>query len=147
MLEFIKTDSNDPTFRALIDLLDIELNERYNRPLDFKNNLNEVPYSETVILVKKENMYVACGCFKEYDEQTVELKRIFVKKAYRSQGISKYLVSALEDWSKSLNYTRIILETGVNQPEAISLYKTLGYEIIENFSPYVGHQLSICMQK
>ena len=147
VLKLIETDSNDTHFQTLIDVLDEELNDRYGRPFGFKNDLNEIPFCETVILVKKDSEFVACGCFKEYDKLSVELKRVFVKKKFRGQGISKVLVNKLEDWAVSLGYSRFVLETGVNQPEAISLYKKLRYQVIKNFPPYVGHELSICMEK
>jgi putative acetyltransferase len=39
------------------------------------------------------------------------------------------------------------LETGINNPEAISLYKKLGYEQIANYEPYVNNKDNICMGK
>jgi hypothetical protein len=40
-----------------------------------------------------------------------------------------------------------ILETGVNQPEAIAAYEKSGYVRIPNFYPYEEVRESICMQK
>lgn len=147
MLEFVKTNSENSDFRALIGLLDVELNIRYNRPLDFLNPTNAIPYCNTVLLVKRDDVFVGCGCFKAYEKDTVELKRVFVIKEARKNGIALELVRNLEGWASDLGFFRLILETGVNQPEAIALYKKLNYNKIENFPPYIGNELSVCLGK
>ncbi|RYG04490.1 MAG: GNAT family N-acetyltransferase, partial [Chitinophagaceae bacterium] len=43
--------------------------------------------------------------------------------------------------------TKLVLETGMNQPEAISLYKKLGYKIIPNYGQYIGIKNSVCFEK
>jgi len=40
-----------------------------------------------------------------------------------------------------------VLETGIKQHEANNLYKNTGYEIIENYEPYIGNTNSVCMKK
>ncbi len=40
----------------------------------------------------------------------------------------------------------MILETGRKQVEAISLYKKLGFHVIENYGQYIGDDNSICMK-
>ena len=42
---------------------------------------------------------------------------------------------------------KALLETGSGQPEAIALYKKLGYVQIENYEPYIGSEESVCMGK
>ena len=43
--------------------------------------------------------------------------------------------------------TRLVLETGVRQPEALGLYASAGFERIELYGEYVGSELSVCMAK
>jgi putative acetyltransferase len=57
---------------------------------------------------------------------------MFINPDYRGKGIASKILSELELWTSELNYFQIILETGINQPEAISLYKKSGYKITEN---------------
>lgn len=66
---------------------------------------------------------------------------------YRGNGIAKKLMGLLENWAVELGNTKAILETGKNQPEAIRLYKKIGYKIIENYQPYVGNDNSVCFSK
>ena len=57
------------------------------------------------------------------------------------------LVDALEAEARQLGATRIVLETGVRQPEAIGLYESAGFDRIEPFGEYVGSAFSVCMAK
>ncbi len=95
----------------------------------------------------KDKLPVACGAFKEYDNDPVDLKRIFVLDKHRGEGLAKLIVSKLEEIAGKRNYKYAILETGKGQPEAIGLYKGLGYEVIPNYGPYEGNTNSLCMKK
>lgn len=75
----------------------------------------------------------------------VELKRVYVNKEYRGNGYSTYIVKKLIDRAKEKGCGTMILETGVKQLEALSLYKKLGFGIIENYGQYMGDNNSICM--
>lgn len=55
-------------------------------------------------------------------------------------------MSDMENYKKQYD-KHTVLETGSKQIEAINLYKSSGYEIIDNFEPYVGNTNSICMKK
>jgi hypothetical protein len=48
---------------------------------------------------------------------------MYVKTDHRGNGISKLILSHLEDVSIKPNDKCILLETGIKQAEAISLYK------------------------
>jgi Acetyltransferases len=146
-IEILKTDSENIDFLELIKLLDEDLNERYGELQKQYNKHNKVDYIKDVIVISKENEPVACGAFKEHGAEAIELKRIFVKKENRRQGLSKLIVKELENLGREKGYKNALLETGKKQFEAISLYKSCGYEIIDNFEPYKGNQNSICMKK
>ena len=92
-------------------------------------------------------MPAGCGCFKPFDSNVVELKRMFVEDKFRGKGLGNTILLELEKWAKELNFSSIILETGTVQKEAITLYKKNGFIVIPNFDPYIGNELSICFQK
>jgi GNAT superfamily N-acetyltransferase len=52
------------------------------------------------------------------------------------------MLRALEDWARDRGYRRVVLETGLAQPEAIALYERAGYRRIDGFGHYKGSQLS-----
>jgi putative acetyltransferase len=91
---------------------------------------------------------VACGCFREMDgERTIEIKRMYVAEKMRGRGIAKAIIHELEKWAAELGEYRAILETGINQPEAIDLYTGAGYGRIKNYGPYINNGESVCMGK
>ncbi|MDB2138954.1 hypothetical protein [Clostridium butyricum] len=53
----------------------------------------------------------------------------------------------MEKLGKRKGYKYALLETGIKQYEAINLYKNIGYQIIENYQPYIGNTNSVCMKK
>jgi GNAT superfamily N-acetyltransferase len=84
---------------------------------------------------------VACGGWRSYGESgtVAELKRMYTTPAARGQGVARRLLAAIEDSARSYGRTRMILETGVRQPEAIKLYESTGYEGIAPFGHYRDH--------
>lgn len=92
-------------------------------------------------------MPIACGSFVEYCKDTVEIKNLFVKEGYRNQGLGNTIVKKLEEESKNRGYDFIILETNIHMPIAISFYSKLNYNLIENYPPFVGNELYVCMKK
>jgi GNAT superfamily N-acetyltransferase len=77
----------------------------------------------------------------------VELKRMYVVPEARGKGLSRVMLSALEERARGMGASRIVLETGNRQPEAVSLYESSGYERIEGFGYYAGAPLSISFGK
>jgi GNAT superfamily N-acetyltransferase len=146
-LEIIKTNSQNTDFIKLTKLLDNELNERYGELQKQYEKYNKVDQMNDVIIISKNKVSVACGALKEHGSNTVELKRIFVKKEYRRQGLSKLIINKLEELAINNGYKYALLETGIKQAEAINLYKNSGYDVIQNYGPYVGNINSVCMKK
>lgn len=90
---------------------------------------------------------VACGGIRRLDPHTAELKRMYVVPAARGRGLSRVVLGALEDLARRLGCRRVVLETGLRQPEAIRLYETSGYQPIEGFGHYAGEPLSLSFGK
>lgn len=90
---------------------------------------------------------VGCGAIQPIDGQTGEIKRMYVRPAYRGRGIARQLLAALEElaWSDGLSTLR--LETGDFMPEAIKLYASSGYEPIPTYGEYAGNPNSVCFEK
>ncbi len=147
MINIVLTNSLNEDFKSLISQLDDELNKRYGELQKEYDKHNIIEFNENVVIGYYENIPVACGCIKEYDAETVEIKRMFVNKDYRGRGISKAILNKLENIAFEKGYTKTILETGVKQLEAIGLYSKQGYKKIENYGQYAGMESSICMLK
>ena len=141
------TDSQNVDFIKLIELLDEDLVGRYGELQKKYKQHNKIDFIKDVAVIYKNGEPVACGAFKEFESNSVEMKRIFVKKENRRQGLSRIVMGKLEEIAKSKGYECAVLETGQKQYEAISLYKNLGYKLIPNYGPYTGNINSICMKK
>jgi len=77
----------------------------------------------------------------------MEVKRMYVSPNHRGKGIAKKILSELEQWTKELGCKRCILETGVNQPEALALYHNSGFKRILNYGQYANVKTSFCFEK
>ncbi len=147
MLTIKRTDTNDIDFQWLVKQLDKELSNRYGEIQLIYDQYDQVKNLETVVVAYAGETPVGCGCFKNFDSDTAELKRMYVADEWRSKGIGAFLVNELEKWAKELKFSYIVLETGTGQPEAIRLYTKLGYKKIPNYEQYSGMDTSICFKK
>lgn len=146
-IKILRTDSDDADFRELVKLLDAELAIRDGAEHAFYAQYNKIDKIREVIIAFENDRAIGCGAFKEYEPQTAEIKRMYVREENRGRGIAAKILTELEVWAKELNFKTAILETGLKQPEAIRLYKKSGYEIISNYGQYAGVENSVCMSK
>ena len=142
-----RTDSQNIHFKEMVLLLDDFLAKRDGDDHAFYDQFNKTNGIKHVVVCFENNIPVGCGAFKKYDNVTVEIKRMFVKPAFRSKGTATAVLKELENWAKENSYTAAILETVKAQPEAIALYNKNGYTLIPNFGQYQNMEKSICMRK
>ena len=145
-MKIIRTNSDNPDFKklsALFDdyLVDIDGDER--EFFAFHNNVQ----LDNVLVVYENSEAVGCGAFKEFDENTAEIKRMFVHRNHRNKGIAKLVLNELELWTNDLGFTSFVLETSPKLTSAIDLYEKTGYQLIPNYGQYIGVENSICMKK
>lgn len=146
-IKIIRTDSTNNDFLAFVKLLDQDLSDRNGDQQSFYNQFNKVDLIKNVVVAYVNNTPVGCGAIKKYDDNCVEVKRMFVKVEYRGKGIAGKILKELEIWAAELKFSKCILETGKVQPEAIHLYQKFGYTITDNYGQYIGIDNSVCMNK
>ncbi len=147
IVKVVKTTSENPDFVSLIKTFDNYLWERYP---ELKTNYwgnNVIELNPNVVVIYLEEKPVACGCFKRFDKNTIEIKRMFVSPEARGLGLAQRVLQELELWALEYDYSVSVLETLYKQEEAISLYQKVGYAIVENYGPYLGLDKSVCMKK
>jgi len=142
-----RTSSSNKDFQWLTGQLDNELWFELKEDQATYDQYNKVPGLETVVVVYVNGKPAACGCFKKYSNDTVEIKRMFVVKEQRGKNLSKMVLKELETWAKELGFIYALLETSVHFIPAATLYKTSGYKIIPNYDQYHGLAESVCMKK
>jgi GNAT superfamily N-acetyltransferase len=142
-----RTTTEDPHFQYLITCLDNELWNELKEDQATYDPHNKVPSIPTAVLVYHNDEVVASGCFKPFNENTVEIKRMFVQKDHRGKGVSKKVLAALEEWAIEKGYKYAVLETSIRFTTACRLYQSNGYDIIPNYGPYIDLEESVCMRK
>jgi GNAT superfamily N-acetyltransferase len=142
-----RTTSNDTDFQWLITQLDSELWGELQEDQATYDQYNKVPDLDTVVVLYVNDQPAASGCFKKYDTDTVEIKRMFVVKEQRRSGLSKTVLNELENWAAESGFKYAILETSIHFIPATTLYKTAGYTVIPNYDQYKDLEESVCMRK
>lgn len=143
----LRTNSENPDFIQLTGRLDVELCRIYDTNPEDYEEYNRITDLHTVVVVYENEQAVACGCFKIFDENTVEIKRMFVDDNQRGKGIASAMLTELETWARELGYENSVLETGKGQPNAIKLYQKYGYQITENYNESDNLNISVCLAK
>jgi GNAT superfamily N-acetyltransferase len=82
----------------------------------------------------EEGVATCCGGIKRLDDDTCEIKRMYVIPEQRGRGVARILLTALEDRARKLGYTIARLDTGPKQQGAQRLYESAGYAAIANFN-------------
>ena len=142
-----RTTAGDPDFVLLIKQLDHELWVELQEDQATYDQFNKVPDIQTAVIVYVNDKPVASGCFKQKAGDTVEIKRMFVQKPFRGQGLSKLVLHELETWAVEEGYHKAVLETSMHFTRAIRLYQTNGYSKIPNYATYDLLEESVCMEK
>jgi putative acetyltransferase len=146
-IQLKRTNSDDPDFKTLVAELNHELRVRNGEIMEIYEQFNIIEENNTVVIAYLNNELAGCGCFKKYDNISIEVKRMFVRPNSRGNGISKMILVELESWAKELGFAVSVLETGARQAEALSLYPKAGYQLIPNYGQYAGLADSVCFKK
>ena len=136
--------------RRLVDALDAELLGRYPDEGDGFFNLVEDDVAEgkgAFLVAWWLGVAVGCGAIRTLDIHAVEVKRMYVTPEARGFGVGSAMLRALEREAKALGRSRICLETGTRQPEAIALYRRHGYLDVPRFGDYPDSPLSLWLGK
>ena len=147
MLKIIRTDSENTDFQALVRLLDEDLAIRDGDLHGYYAQFNKIDAIKNAVVAYDDKTAVGCGAFKRFDDESVEIKRMYVSPENRGRGVAVEILKELETWAAELNFKRAVLETGKKQPEAVRLYEKSGYELFPNYGQYEGLENSVCMKK
>ena len=147
MIRLLRTNSEHPDFVILVQHLDAYLKIIDGIEHGFYKQYNNIDVIKHTVVAYLNDRPVACGAFKEYDKNTIEVKRMFTSSEARNGGIASKILSELEIWAKELGYQFVILETGKRQTEAVHFYKKNNYDIIPNFGQYINIDNSLCFKK
>ncbi|MGH3713313.1 MAG: GNAT family N-acetyltransferase [Micromonosporaceae bacterium] len=124
----------DPDAQRLIAATLADLAERYGGEGDATpvDAADFVPPNGVFLLAWLDGVAVGCGAWRGHGEDA-EIKRMYTAAEVRGRGVARALLTELENAARAAGKRRMILETGLKQPEAIGLYESRGYLPIPNF--------------
>lgn len=84
---------------------------------------------------------VGCGGLQRIDDDTAEVKRMWIHPDWRGLGMGKRLLAHLEEVAAQQGRSTVILDTNEVLIEAVSMYRRAGYHPTERYSenPYAHH--------
>lgn len=139
---------DDPLAQQLVQDVQEEYVVRYGEPDAGPVEPGEFSAPHGAFLVAEvDGVPVGCAGLRRLDDDTVEIKRMFIRTPFRRKGYARQLLTALEDRARHHGIRRVLLETGVPQPEALALYPSAGYAPVATFGYYRDSPLSRCFGK
>ncbi|QFS81516.1 putative acetyltransferase [Roseivivax sp. THAF40] len=141
-LDIVRVDPQDEDAVACLRAYFAELNRRFAQGFDV--TLSSDPEADSMrpprgafILIRHGDQSVACGGLKGHGTWG-EVKRVWVANALRGQGLARRLMARIEDEARDLGMDVLRLDTNSALPEAVAMYRRLGWTEIPRFNddPY-----------
>jgi putative acetyltransferase len=134
--------------RELIAELDEYLNRLYAADRNHLLDVEALCAPEVAFFVARcDGEIAACGALRRLDEATAEIKRMYVRPRFRGRGLGRAVLLALEAHARSLGVELLVLETGVDQPEALALYERHQFVRRERYGEYRDDPTSVFLEK
>ena len=113
---------------------------------DFDAELANLPgrYAEPagcLLVAMAENQAVGCAAFRPLADGICEIKRLYIRRAFRGRGFGRVMAKALMERASATGYRAMRLDTLSSMTPAIALYTSLGFLQIE---PYTRAALPEC---
>ncbi|MDT0382172.1 GNAT family N-acetyltransferase [Streptomyces sp. DSM 42041] len=141
----------------LNDRVQLEYAERYGHEGDvtpLEPTMFEPPHGRFLVVYDDQDLPVASGGWRAQDRDELgyadgdaEIKRMYVVPEARGRGLARLVLAALEDDARAEGRTTMVLVTGTQQPEAVSLYLSSGYKPCAKFGHYRFVDFSLCYAK
>ena len=100
-IDILKPNHITKISKTSLRIRSLSCRNRRRRPFFYAqyNKLDAIKKLYYHLYIDKEP--IACGAYKKYDDQTIEVKRMFTKeKIYRGKGYAKMVLLLLEKWAK-----------------------------------------------
>jgi GNAT superfamily N-acetyltransferase len=87
----------------------------------------------TLLLAYAGDAPAGCVGLVDRGDHTAEVKRLYVRPAFRGAGIARALMSAIHSRAAELGFTTLLLDVMVSRVPVIEFYRRLGYTPAEPF--------------
>jgi len=142
-----KPDSTEAT--ALIAELDAHLGSRgYPQASRHGYSVEKLLREAVAFFVARcDGVAAGCGGVQLHGADYAELKRMYVRPAFRGQGLGKSLLSHLAEYAQQRGAAVLRLETGIYEQAAMGLYESFGFERSPPFGEYREDPFSLYYEK
>ncbi|MCA0146513.1 GNAT family N-acetyltransferase [Blastococcus sp. LR1] len=128
---------DDPLAQRLVEEVQQEYVVRYGGrdaapvdPADF------LPPEGLFLVAEVDGEPAGCGAWRAYPRGGVEIKRVYVVPGFRRRGVAQVVMAELEATAARAGHRSVVLNTGDKQPEAVELYRALGYTSVPGYGVY-----------
>lgn len=137
-------DPTGPAATAAMSAYFAELDARFPRGFDAGDALGPgaasmaAPGGAFLLALTPDARVAACGGVQRHDDDTGEIKRMWVDPTWRGSGVGRRMLDALEQRAQALGYRQVVLDTNATLTEAIAMYERAGYTSIPRYNdnPY-----------
>lgn len=142
---------DQPDATSLILELDNYLKPMYPAENSFGYSVDKlIAQGVEFFVIRHEGKAAGCVGIQFYNEDDPpfgEIKRMYVRDAFRGLGLAKRLLQHIEETASAHGVDLIRLETGIYQVEAIGLYERYGYVKTNPFGDYAESPLNLFYEK
>jgi GNAT superfamily N-acetyltransferase len=145
-LTFAVVGAGSPAARVALERYVGELEQRFPTGFDGPQALAEADAafnepSGRFVVALLDGDVVGCGALLWLDQDTAEIKRMWVDPGRRGIGLGRRLLEHLEREARRAGRSRVILDTNAALTEAIAMYRASGYVAIDRYNdnPYAHH--------
>jgi GNAT superfamily N-acetyltransferase len=151
MITVVAVPFEDERAQALWEAQQDEVEAMYGRP-DVRTALHAEGVIVSLLALGSEGEPVGTVMAKwsQYHPDrpgAAEIKRLYVAPEHRGHRHARVLMGALERATWRAGATELVLQTGALQPEAIAVYRGIGYRDTAGFGAYAGEPDSVCLSK
>jgi ribosomal protein S18 acetylase RimI-like enzyme len=86
-----------------------------------------VPPAGALLIARDGNAAAGCVALRKLDASTGEMKRMYVREAYRGTSLGRRLAQAIIEEARRRKYARVVLDTLPKLAPAIALYRDIGF--------------------
>ncbi|MEM8890988.1 MAG: GNAT family N-acetyltransferase [Bacteroidota bacterium] len=128
-------------FKEYAEELGIDLSfQNFAKELEEVEHEYAPPHGALFLAFVEQKEAIACFAIRNWEREICELKRMYIRKAFRGQGLGKVLLKKSIEQAEKLGYHKMRLDTLPSMQAAIKLYESMGFVEIEayRFNPIPG---------
>ena len=119
--------ANEPAFRQYLDL------QHYDQETAHPERKYGLPEGR-LYLARWDGATAGCGGLRKLDETRCELKRLYVRPAFRGHQLGEALLRRLIDDARAIGYHHMLLDTLPFMDSALRLYRRFGFHGIPRYN-------------